>query len=88
MQAFEFEETSQFTKNWLSLGLTDENLQALQVQLMKNPEAGAVIPGTGGYRKIRVKLQGRGKRGGARVVYIVFREREVIELFNIYAKNQ
>ena len=34
-----------------------------------DPEAGVVIPGTGGLRKMRIALQGRGKRGGGRVIY-------------------
>lgn len=45
MQAFGFEETLQFIKNWASLGLSDEHLQLMQIRLMKNPEEGAVIPG-------------------------------------------
>jgi len=37
--------------------------------LARNPECGAVIPGTGGVRKVRIALEGRGKSGGARVIY-------------------
>lgn len=88
MQPYGFEESPHFTKNWASLGLTDGHLQALQIRLLHNPEEGAVIPGSGGYRKLRMKLPGRGKRGGARVIYIIFREDELINLENVYAKNQ
>ena len=51
------------------------------------PEAGAVIAGTGGLRKLRVAFSGRGKRGGARVIYYYWREGESAYLFTAYAKN-
>jgi hypothetical protein len=72
----------------MRLGLNDDDFQSLQLQLMNNTEAGAVIPGSGGYRKLRVKLPGKGKRGGARVIYIVYQEKELIELDNVYAKTE
>jgi len=51
--------------------LTDDEYRALQIELMQNPEAGDVIKGTGGLRKIRFadKRRGKGKRGGLRVIY-------------------
>jgi hypothetical protein len=51
--------------------LGDDEYRALQLQLMLNPEAGAVMPGTGGLRKIRFAdhRRGKGKRGGLRVIY-------------------
>lgn len=48
---------------------SDEELRALQLELLENPQAGALIPGSHGLRKLRVALEGRGKRGGARVIY-------------------
>jgi len=48
---------------------SDEDLAELQNTLMENPDAGDVIPGGAGLRKLRVALPGRGKRGGARVIY-------------------
>ena len=53
-----------------------------------NPEAGEIIPGTGGVRKIRWALEGSGKRGGARVVYYYHNERLPVFLLSAYAKNQ
>ena len=48
---------------------TDEDLRALQRFLLVSPEAGALIRGGAGLRKLRWSAQGRGKRGGARVIY-------------------
>ena len=53
-----------------------------------NPEAGEIIPGTGGVRKIRWALEGAGKRGGARVIYYYHDERLPVFLLSAYAKNQ
>ena len=49
--------------------LTQEEYRALHLDLVRHPAAGDVIPGTGGLRKIRWSLKGRGKRGGCRVIY-------------------
>lgn len=53
-----------------------------------NPEAGEIIPETGGVRKIRWALQGRGKRGGARVIYYYHSEHLPVFLLAAYAKNE
>ncbi|MBR0512034.1 MAG: addiction module toxin RelE, partial [Ruminococcus sp.] len=63
-----FIEVPSFTKKWYALGLTNDDLIALQNAILQDPKgAGALIPGTGSMRKIRVPLKGHGKRGGARV---------------------
>lgn len=49
--------------------LSDEEYAALQAHLARDPEAGAVVPGSGGVRKVRWGMAGRGKRGGVRVIY-------------------
>jgi hypothetical protein len=67
--------------------LTDRELQALQSELMNQPEKGELIKGTGGARKIRVALSNRGKRGGARVIYY-FQFSHTIHLLAIYPKNE
>jgi mRNA-degrading endonuclease RelE of RelBE toxin-antitoxin system len=61
-------ETRAFTARIDDL-LTEEEYRALQLDLVRQPTAGDVIPGTGGLRKIRWGLKGRGKRGGCRVIY-------------------
>lgn len=58
-----------------------------EAEIAARPEAWPVIPGTGGARKARIPLPGRGKRGGARVIYFVLVGPGVLFLFHIYAKN-
>jgi mRNA-degrading endonuclease RelE of RelBE toxin-antitoxin system len=49
--------------------LTDDAYRQLQIALVNRPHAGSVIRGSGGLRKVRWGLSGRGKRGGARIIY-------------------
>ena len=56
--------------------------------LASNPEAGDVIPGLGGLRKIRLALPGRGKRGGERELYLLFVRAETIFLLYVFAKGE
>ena len=63
-----FIETSIFTKEILRL-LPDDSYRRLQTALMLRPEAGSLIRGSGGLRKIRWSLPGTGKRGALRVIY-------------------
>src|SRR5277367_3726611 len=53
-----------------------------------DPECGEVMQGTGGFRKVRVARRGMGKRGGARLIYIVRGEAFPIFLIAVYAKNE
>lgn len=62
--------------------------EAIVGMLAANPDCGEVIPGTGGFRKVRVPRTGMGKRGGARVIYIVRSESYPVFLIAAYAKNQ
>jgi hypothetical protein len=66
---------------------TDEDLADLQVTLLENPSAGDLIPGGRGLRKLRVPLAGRGKRGGARVIYYHWVNQQQRYLVYAYAKN-
>ena len=59
----------------------------MQSALMLRPEQGAVIPGSGGLRKLRWAGRGRGKRGGTRVIYYWFVSESVIYMLFAYAKN-
>ena len=83
-----FIETNIFTKSWFDLGLTDDDLILLQQALINNPKLGKVIPGTGSLRKLRFKLKGKGKRGGARIVYVDFLQFETIYLVYVYSKSE
>jgi len=84
-----FVETSVFTRRVQALGL-EGSLQRLQAELLANPEAGDVEPGTGGLRKIRIAdpSRGKGKRGGARVHYLWLQHKGRIYLVFVYAKNE
>lgn len=83
----EFVETDLFRKTWRAMGLKDDELAVLQDMILMNPHIGDVIPDTGGARKLRIQLEGRGKRGGARVIYVDIFESEVIYLLLAYPKN-
>ena len=84
-----FVETSVFTKRIARLGLEDA-LRGLRLELLKNPTAGDLDPGTGGLRKVRMvdPTRGKGKRGGARVHYLWLPDREVIYLLFAYSKDE
>ena len=67
---FEFIELSSFAEIRDSL-FTDDEFLELQLYLCQQPAAGDTIPGTAGCRKLRWAARGKGKRGGARVVYFI-----------------
>lgn len=66
---------------------TDEDLADLQVTLLENPAAGDLIKEGRGLRKLRVPLPGRGKSGGARVIYYHWVAEQQCYLVYAYAKN-
>lgn len=84
-----FVETTIFTKRIMALGL-DDALRELQLELLENPGAGDVDPGTGGLRKIRMPdpRRRKGKRGGTRVHYLWLSHRTRIYLIFVYGKNE
>ncbi len=67
----------------------DDGFAELQRYLAKNPEAGDMVPGAGGIRKLRWKdsSRGKGRRGGLRVVYYCFLSEQEIWLLTLYGKN-
>ncbi|MFB2829168.1 type II toxin-antitoxin system RelE/ParE family toxin, partial [Aeromonas jandaei] len=84
-RAIEFVETSIFTRQIREIA-TDDELRALQVELIGDPEKGDLIQGTGGLRKVRMATGQQGKSGGARVIYFLAHA-EKIYLVVAYAKS-
>ena len=84
-----FIESDEFSK-WVSSYLTDDDLVALQRILRKDPDSGNGMPGCGGLRKLRIAdpSRGKGKRSGARVIYLHVEELDRIHLLTIYGKDQ
>jgi mRNA-degrading endonuclease RelE of RelBE toxin-antitoxin system len=70
--------------------LTDWERDTLREFLSRNPEAGVVVPGLGGIRKLRWAQQrtGKGKRGGVRIIYCYVLPADTVLLLEIYAKTQ
>ena len=83
----EFIETSIFTK-LLYTYLTDDEYLGLQAFMLKYPEAGKIVPGSGGVRKLRWSIAGRGKRGGVRVIYYFKKQDNEIWILTIYSKSE
>ena len=84
-----FVELPAFERN-RSAYLTDEALRGLQNAMLKNPEAGDVITGTGGLRKVRHgdATRGKGKRGGLRIIYYWWEPKRQFWLFTLYDKDE
>ena len=82
----ELVETAVFTRQIATL-LSDEEYSQFQFRIAAHPELGALIPGGGGIRKIRVGTGSRGKSGGARVIYYWAMRKDVILLLYAYPKN-
>ena len=81
-----FVETKLFTR-LVQEYLSDDEYSELQRALIANPEAGAVVPGSGGIRKLRWGVAGRGKRGGIRVIYFLRTRQGQIWMLTLYPKN-
>ena len=62
-------------------------IEAVAVYLIDHPDAGDVIPGSGGARKLRWAAKGKGKRGGVRIIYVYVVIAARIYLLRCYAKN-
>ena len=68
--------------------LDDESMRQAELELLKYPRAGATVAGTGGIRKLRVALPGRGKRGSTRVAYLYLEVRGRVYFLLAYAKAE
>ena len=85
-----FVETRGFSSNLSDYFEDDESYRRFQEFLMENPEAGAVMKGCGGLRKVRWQhpRRGKGKRSGLRVIYLHLPEFAVLGLVDVYGKNE
>jgi mRNA-degrading endonuclease RelE of RelBE toxin-antitoxin system len=83
---YSFIETKLFTR-LVQVYLSDDEYRQIQLELVRNPELGAVVRGSGGVRKFRWRAAGRGKRSGYRVIYFIHRPNNVIWMLTIYPKN-
>jgi hypothetical protein len=82
-----FIETSIFTKLIISL-IPEDSYKELQQELLSRPDAGALIRGGGGIRKIRWNAGGVGKRGGIRIIYYLDLPDRVFMLYAYKKNNQ
>ena len=82
-----FIELPEFIKDWKELGLGEDELFDLETYLLKNPDAAPVVRGTGGVRKLRWATKGKGKSGGARVIYVDFVMKREIFFLAVYSKK-
>ncbi|HOU40676.1 MAG TPA: type II toxin-antitoxin system RelE/ParE family toxin [Promineifilum sp.] len=82
----QFIETPIFTRHIMEL-LSDEEYSRLQEVLLMRPEAGDLIPGGGGLRKLRWRVSGTGKRGGLRTIYYWDVSSEVCYMLFVYKKS-
>ena len=80
-------ETSIFTRRIQTI-LADDEYRLLQAYLIRKPDGGKIIPGSGGLRKLRWSAGGHGKRGGIRVIYYWFVPQEIILFLFAYPKNE
>jgi mRNA-degrading endonuclease RelE of RelBE toxin-antitoxin system len=81
-----FLETSVFTRAVVE-SMDDEAYRSLQLALLLRPELGSTIRGSGGLRKLRWSLKGKGKRGGVRVIYFWDETSETFYMLYVYRKN-
>ena len=82
-----FVELLGFRKFIDSQDASQQVLAAIQAEILKNPEIGAVMAGTGALRKFRLGLDHRGKSGGFRVLYVDFPEIQQTWLVTAFSKN-
>ena len=84
----QFVMTRIFDKRWQELGLTDEDLQRLEIYLLENPGSGDIIQGTGGAIKLRWALPNTGKSSSARIIYIDLIKTERVHFITCYQKSK
>ncbi len=83
-----FIQTKEFSHNWDELGLNDDDLRMLEIDIMLNPDNYPIMQGTGGLRKARISIDNnKGKRGGARVCFVDFVILETVYFISVYSKD-
>jgi hypothetical protein len=82
-----FIETSTFIKILPSY-LSDDDYRGLQSYLLQKPDAGDIVRGSGGVRKVRWAVSGRGKSGGIRAIYYWKKSEHEIWMPTIYSKSE
>jgi len=80
-------ETPIFTKLINDL-MSDDEYKDLQEALVSRPDRGAIITGSGGLRKVRWKLEGRGKSGGVRIIYYWMTSDDQLYMLMAYPKSE
>ena len=85
-QLLAFVEVASFDRSRAEI--SEEALRRVQNELQKDPYAGELVAGTGSVRKIRVAASGRGKRGGARILYYYVDRQLTVYLLLAYTKNK
>lgn len=83
----EFVYMPEFDRQWIKCGLKDLQQREFEAFLCEYPEAGSMIQGTGGLRKFRWNLPGKGKSGGIRILYVDFPFYEKIYLITCFPKS-
>jgi len=84
----EFIYTRKFDQEWRILGLDDDDLVPLELYLLENPDAGRVMQGTGGIRKLRWALPNKGKSSGIRILYLDYIVPKKICMFDLFPKYE
>jgi mRNA-degrading endonuclease RelE of RelBE toxin-antitoxin system len=87
LKSLTFIEQPVFTRLLAEL-VEDDAYRKFQNELAANPEKGPVVKGSGGLRKVRLALPGRGKSGGARVLYLWFPRHQTIVFYFVYTKGE
>ena len=85
-----FVQLDPFCRACKRLELLDDDIRAIEISIMLDPEQSPVIPGTGGLRKLRFSAENsnQGKRGAFRVCYVYFKEHGLVTLVLVYGKSQ
>ena len=80
--------TQRYSKDIKRMGVSEAEQISLEQAIAANPEAGDMIPGLEGLRKIRFAMRGRGKRGGGRAIYYLMLSDDLVLMITAYAKSE